>query len=70
MALIESEASDLHSRLLGFYAPRMGRGTESEYNQSMRSREIWSTLANYKGTKSNVSDICTGTESDDVPIIS
>ena len=70
MASTESEASDLHSRLLGFYAPRMGRGTESEYNQLMRSIELWSTLANYKGTKSHVNDTCTGTELDDLPIIS
>ena len=70
MTSTESEASDLHPRLLGFYAPRMGRGTESEYDQPMRSRELWSTLANYKGTKRNINDISTGTELDDLPIIS
>lgn len=34
MGSTESKGSDLHSCLLGFYAPRMERGTESEHDQS------------------------------------
>lgn len=70
MELTESGIFDLHPCLLRFCGPRVGRGSESEYNRRNMFQSIMQYLAELYAEDESVSDICTGIELDNMPIIS